>query len=194
MSTHAPASAVRPDRAAAVRAALRRLVAVRGFHGASMGAVAKEAGVATGTAYVHYASKDELVLAAYVETKLALGEAAAAAIDAADEPDRRFRALWIAAFEHLRAYPDDARFLVQVDGSPYARAAHAAVIDGAEDALLRAAVAPDMAARMLALPPEVLYELGLAPAARLVAQGIELTTAQVRSIADGCWRAISRPG
>lgn len=194
MSTGAPASAVRPDRAAAVRAALRRLVAARGFHGASMGAVAKEAGVATGTAYVHYASKDELVLAAYVETKLALGEAAAAAIDPADEPDRRFRALWVAAHEHLLAHPDDARFLVQVDGSPYAREAHAAVIDGAEDALLRAAIAPDMAARMLQLPPEVLYELGLAPAARLVAQGIELTTAQVQSVADGCWRAISRPG
>jgi AcrR family transcriptional regulator len=41
------------DRAAAVRAALRTLVAERGFHGASMGAVAREAGVATGTAYVH---------------------------------------------------------------------------------------------------------------------------------------------
>ena len=35
-----------------------------GFHGASMGAVAREAGVATGTAYTHYASKDDLVLAA----------------------------------------------------------------------------------------------------------------------------------
>jgi len=29
-----------------------------------MGAVAREAGVATGTAYTHYASKDDLVLAA----------------------------------------------------------------------------------------------------------------------------------
>ena len=51
------------DRPAAIRRALRDLVAERGFHGASMGAVAKEAGVATGTAYVHYESKDELVYA-----------------------------------------------------------------------------------------------------------------------------------
>ena len=49
------------DRPAAIRRALRNLVADRGFHGASMGAVAKEAGVATGTAYVHYESKEELV-------------------------------------------------------------------------------------------------------------------------------------
>jgi len=53
------------DRAAAVRSALRTLVARHGFHGASMSAVAREAGVATGTAYTHYTSKDELVLAAY---------------------------------------------------------------------------------------------------------------------------------
>ena len=38
------------DRAAAVRSALRTLVARNGFHGASMSAVADEAGVATGTA------------------------------------------------------------------------------------------------------------------------------------------------
>jgi AcrR family transcriptional regulator len=53
------------DRAAAVRGAVRTLVARNGFHGASMSAVASQAGVATGTAYTHYASKDELVLAAY---------------------------------------------------------------------------------------------------------------------------------
>src|SRR5262249_28622624 len=68
-------------RAAAVRSALRTRVARNGFHGASMSAVAREAGVATGTAYTHYASKDELVLAAYRETKAQLGAAATAGLD-----------------------------------------------------------------------------------------------------------------
>ena len=86
------------DRAAAVRAALRSLVARNGFHGASMNAVAREAGVATGTAYTHYASKDELVLATYRETKTALGLAVTADLDLApDAPaESRFRALWLA--------------------------------------------------------------------------------------------------
>lgn len=44
------------DRAAAVRNALRTLVARHGLHGASMSAVASEAPVATGTAYTHYAA------------------------------------------------------------------------------------------------------------------------------------------
>ena len=83
------------DRAAAVRAALRLLVAERGFHGASMGAIAREAGVATGTAYTPYESKDALVLAAYVETK---GHLAAATINTVDQrapAAERFRAIWL---------------------------------------------------------------------------------------------------
>ncbi len=189
-----PTRSARPDRAGAVRAALRRLVAERGFHGASMGAVAREAGVATGTAYVHYASKDELVVAAYAETKLRLGEAAVAAVDPAEPPERRFRALWVAAYGHLLEHPDDARFLIQVDGSPYAGAAHAAVVEREDDPLLRAAGAPDMAGRLLELPLDVIYELGLAPATRLVARGVALSGEQVATVAEACWRAISRPG
>ncbi len=47
-------AAIKLDRAAALRDAARRLVARHGFHGASVAAIAAEAGVATGTAYVHY--------------------------------------------------------------------------------------------------------------------------------------------
>ena len=79
-------SAVLVDRAAAVRRALRTLVARHGFHGASMSAVAAEAGVATGTTYTHYESKDSLVLAAFLETKAALGLAATACLDAEAAP------------------------------------------------------------------------------------------------------------
>jgi AcrR family transcriptional regulator len=180
------------DRAAAVRSALRTLVARNGFHGASMSAVAREAGVATGTAYTHYASKDELVLAAYCETKAQLGAAATADLHAGAEPAARFRGIWLASYRHLKANPDHARFLLQVDHSPYRSAAHQAAIAGG-DPLVAQAAAPDVAARLLPLPLEVLYELGLSPAVRLAAAGAELTDEQLDEIADACWRAISRP-
>jgi TetR/AcrR family transcriptional repressor of multidrug resistance operon len=93
------------DRAAAVRAALRSLVARNGFHGASMSAVAREAGVGTGTAYTHYASKDELVLAAYCETKAALGQAVTAGLGPDLRADRQFRALWLACYRYSDANP-----------------------------------------------------------------------------------------
>ncbi|HKH18799.1 MAG TPA: TetR family transcriptional regulator [Solirubrobacteraceae bacterium] len=182
------------DRAAAVRRALRALVAQRGFHGASMGAVAAEAGVATGTAYTHYGSKDELVLAAYRETKAELAAAATAGLDPSAEPAERFRSIWLAAHRHLAANREHALFLLQVDCSPYSAEAHAAALAGDGDPLLEQAATPDIAAWLLPLPLEVLYELGLAPAVRLAAGGAELGENALGTIADACWRAISRPG
>jgi len=55
------------------------------------------------------------------------------------------------------------------------------------------AATPDTAARLLPLPLEVIYELGLSPAVRLAAAGTELTDQQLDDIAGACWRAISRP-
>jgi AcrR family transcriptional regulator len=191
-----PAPTVRAptDRAAAVRSALRTLVAHNGFHGASMSAVAREAGVATGTAYTHYASKDELVLAAYCETKAALGVASTADLDHAAATEVRFHTLWLACYHHLRESPERARFLLQVEHSPYRSAAHEAALADENDPLLAEVALPDFAERILPLPLEVLYELALGPAIRLAAGEVELTQTQLGDIADACWRAVSRPG
>ena len=189
MSTTARRSEV--DRARAVRIALRRLVAEGGFHGASMNAVAKAAGVATGTAYVHYQGKDELVIAAYAETKRELGLAAVGAVDPDAPPHERFASMWLALHSHLAANPDDARFLVQVEHSPYLALAHERASAPSDDPLLAAAAAPDLATLLAPLPPEVLWELGLAPAVRLVAAGTGLTNEQLSATAEACWRAVT---
>lgn len=182
------------DRAALVRHALRSLVAERGFHGASMSAIARHAGVATGTAYTHYASKDALILAAYQETKAELGAAATDGLDPRDPPGQRFRQIWLAIYRHLARHPEHARFLLQVDHSPYRDDLYAAVIAG-DDPLYAAVTAPDIAAQLLPLPLEVLWELGLSPAVRLAASAkeIALSDEQLAEIADACWRAVSGP-
>lgn len=182
------------DRAAAVRTALRGLVAGNGFHGASMSAVAREAGVATGTAYTYYPSKDDLVLATYRETKAALGMAAAAHVDPTLTSEERFRTLWLACYQYLTANRDHAKFLLQVEHSPYRGAAHEAALANEDDPLLAEVVRPDIAARLLPLPLDVIYDLSLGPAVRLAASGVELTGAQLDEIAGACWRAVSRPG
>jgi AcrR family transcriptional regulator len=185
-------TAVGVDRAAAVRRALRTLVARHGFHGASMSAVAAEAGVATGTTYTHYASKDALVLAAYLETKAELGVAATAELDVAAAPAERFRSIWLATYRHLAAHPEHALFMLQVDCSPYRAEAHEAAMSAAGDPLLQQATMPEIAELLLPLPLEVLYELGLAPTVRLAAAGAELSDADLAAVADACWRAVSR--
>jgi AcrR family transcriptional regulator len=183
----------RIDRAAAVRAALRTLVARNGFHGASMSAVAAEAGVATGTAYVHYASKDDLVLATYLQVKRDLGAAAVAGLDSTSPADERFRAMWYGIYGHLAAEPDRARFLVQVDGSPYARTAHARAMEAEDDPIMAEAARPDLAAQLAPLPGEVLYDLGFGPAVRLAASGKSPDAEMLDALSDACWRAITRP-
>lgn len=186
-----PPAATEIDRAAAVRGALRRLVAGRGFHGASMSAVASEAGVAAGTAYTYYASKDELVLATYAEVKRELGEAATEDLDPALAPRSRFLTLWSKVYEHLRADPTRAQFLLQLDSSPYAEAGHDLVMADEGDRLLAAAAAPDMAEELVDLPSEVLFDLGLGPAVRLAARDHGLTDAQLAQVAESCWAAIT---
>jgi AcrR family transcriptional regulator len=178
------------DRASAVRAALRVLVAERGFHGASMSAIARAAGVATGTAYTHYESKDALVLAAYAETKAQLAAAATKTLDPRAAPAERFRAIWLATYRHFAANPEHARFLLQVDHSPYRALAHDGVAE--DDPLVAQASAPDLVAELLPLPLDVIYELGIAPAVRLAATGAGLSDAELDIAAAACWRAISR--
>ncbi|MGH2720523.1 MAG: TetR/AcrR family transcriptional regulator [Actinomycetota bacterium] len=180
------------DRGAAVRRALRTLVARHGFHGASMSAVAAEAGVATGTAYVHYRSKDDLVFAAYLETKRELGQAAVAGIEPGAPPEQRFRRLWHNVHRHLAGDPDRARFLVQVEWSPYAREAHERALGAADDPLVAEASKPDLAALLAPLQPGVLYDLALGPAVRLVAGGVEIDQAGLDAVAGACWRAVTR--
>lgn len=182
-----------PNRAAAIRAAVRALVAEEGFHGASMSKVASRAGVAAGTAYVHYASKDEIVLAAYREAKQALGEAAIAAVADPSTLQERFVQLWLGAYRHLVAEPQTARFLVQVDASPYAAAAHAHAA-GRADALMAELASSGLSGMLADLPDAALYELGLGPAVRLAAQAVELTPEQQRLVATACWQAVTSPG
>lgn len=184
-------TATRPDRAAAVRAALRRLVAQRGLHGASMAAVAAEAGVATGTAYVHYASKEELLLAAYLELKADLGRAAVADLDPSAPPVDRFRALWRGVHGFLAAEPDRARFLLQVDSSPLAAAAHERALAAGDDPVLAQAATPDLAALLAPLPLPVLWDLGFGPAIRIAAGAETLTDDQLALVATACWRSIT---
>lgn len=184
-------AAARIDRAAAVRLALRTLVARHGLHGASMSAVAKAAGVATGTAYVHYQSKEELLFATYLELKRELGDAVLGEVDPAAPAHDRFVQLWSAIYRFLAAEPDRARFMIQLDSSPYARVAHEMAMSADGDPIMAMAAAPDLAAHLAPLSLEVLYDIGLGPAIRLAATEAGADDSVVKAIAEACWRAVT---
>ena len=180
-----------PDRAARIRRALVELVAEHGLYGAVMSAVAKRAGVGTGTAYVYYPSKEALLLDAYWEVKLAIGAAAMAGVDPGAAPADRFRKIWTAVYRHLAADPARARFLVQVDHSPLAAQAHELALAGDQDPLVAAAGSADLRPLLADLELELLYDLGLAPAVRLAASRPGLPDHELEAVAGACWRAIT---
>lgn len=178
----------RVDRAALVRRAMVELVAERGIHGTSMSQVAERAGVATGTAYVHYESKEDLLIAAFVEAKGRLGTIVAADLDPEQTPGEIFRSLWRRLYDHLREDQHLARFLTQIDESPLRSKAHEALPD--DDPLIL--LGEEMSDHLVDLPVEIIYELGLAPAVRLAASDTSLDVDQVGAVIDACWRAIHR--
>jgi len=180
------------DRPAAIRRALRDLVAQRGFHGASMGAVATEAGVATGTAYVHYESKDELVFATYLEIKTALGDGVLEGFDGESSPEERWSHLLKAAYRFFEEEPERARFLTQLEESPYYEEAHARHSESG-DALLAAVQSEEIMELLVDLPGEVIYALSLGVAVRLVAAGTRLKDEELDTLVTATWRAVTRP-
>lgn len=167
------------------------VVAERGLHGASMSSIAQAAGVAVGTAYVHYADKEDLLLAAYREVKADLGAAAAQAASPADAPGERFLRIWHAVADHLGQDPVRARFLAQVAVSPYSRSAQDAVMDQPDEGFAQALDACELAGTFVDLPATVLFDLGIGPLIRVIAARQELSAAQWAALGKACWRAVA---
>jgi AcrR family transcriptional regulator len=179
------------DRAAALRQAMRTIVARHGLHGASMSRIAKEARVAQGTAYVHYQSKEQLLVAAYLELKRKMGTAACADIDRTTTPHDRFVQVWLGIYHFLAQEPERAQFMLQIESSPYARIAHEMGVAVPDDPLMAEAAALYAADVLAPLDLDALYDLAFWPAIRRAATGDDTNDTAPRAIAEACWRAVT---
>jgi AcrR family transcriptional regulator len=164
------------------------LVAEHGIHGTSMTQVAERAGVATGTAYVHYESKENVLIASFVEVKQSLGRAGVEGVESVDQPRAVFEAVWRRIHRYLENDPAIAHFLVQFEASPLRARAHEALPD--DDPL--SSIAAGLADNFVDLPSEILYDLALAPAVRLAASTSELDPGQLDLLIESCWKAVSK--
>lgn len=90
-----------------ILAAARRIFAAQGLEGASLRAIAQEAGYTHGALYFYYASKEEIygdLLAGSLDRLLG---AVRAAVPANAAPDERLRGASLAFFDYYRDRPDD---------------------------------------------------------------------------------------
>lgn len=157
-----------------------------------MGAVAKAAGVAAGTAYVHYESKEELVYAAYFELKAELSAAVLAGYDESAAPYDRWDHLLRSMHEYLAEDPARARFLTQLEESPYYEEAHRRFVESG-DPLSEVAGSPDLLELLMPLPADVIYALSLGVAVRLIAAGTILKGDDLDLLVQATWRAVTKP-
>lgn len=107
------------DKRSEIMQAALELIAEQGFHGAPMALIASTAGVAAGTIYNHFASRDELIceLLQAIEGRIT---AEIQAGDAANLPtDLRFIHICQVLLDYFIAHPLEFRYLEQFHNSPY---------------------------------------------------------------------------
>jgi AcrR family transcriptional regulator len=131
-----------------------------------------------------------LVHETYLEIKQELGDTVVDQIDPGAEPRERYRQIWLATYTYLRKEPERARFLTQLEESPFYTRAHQMVLERG-DRLIEEANRPDLRALLVDLPMEVLWSLSLGMAVRIVASGIALTDKELNTLIDSTWRAVT---
>lgn len=109
------------DKQCAIFESTLKLIQAQGFHGTPMSQIAHEAGVATGTIYHYFRSKDELIqeLFSYCKSKV---EAVMFREEEAGFPyPERFVLIWLHLTNYYVRRPEILSFLEQFFSSPYVR-------------------------------------------------------------------------
>jgi TetR/AcrR family transcriptional regulator, repressor of fatR-cypB operon len=107
------------DKRADVMQAALELIAEQGFHGAPMARVAERAGVAAGTIYRYFESKDVLINELYREVEKKIMETIQEGHPADATIRERFLQLSTALLRFMIANPIQFRYLEQYHNSPY---------------------------------------------------------------------------
>ena len=130
--------------------------------------------------------------ATYLELKAELGAAVLADFDPTVEPRERWRHVLTEAYDFLALEPERARFLTQLEESPYYEEAHARLL-AAGDPLAEMGRSEDLMEIFVPLPYEVIYALSFGVAVRLAAAGVRLKPEEIDLLVDATWRAVTKP-
>jgi len=98
------------DKRQAIRDAVVAEVIKGGLSGTSVARIANRAGLSSGTIYLYYENKDQLLQQVYIEIKMLLHSQMMAAIEPAASTTRNLRCLWLSTIDFLVANPDKFLF------------------------------------------------------------------------------------
>lgn len=107
------------DKKKAIFKSTLELVKENGFHGTPISLIAKKAGIAAGTIYIYFNSKDELMTELYTTIRTQMIEEILVKDDESKDYKERFFQIWL---NHCLFYinnPEIVYFLEQYTNSPY---------------------------------------------------------------------------
>lgn len=107
------------DKLRAIAQATFTLVEQTGLSGLTMAAIAREAGIATGTLYVYFASKEELMVALYEQAKTETTASLLLGDDPAAPLRSRFEHLWRNWLDRRLTHYPQMVFIEQYYNSPW---------------------------------------------------------------------------
>lgn len=107
------------DKRAAVMQAMMELVTEYGFHGTAMSMVAKRAGVAAGTIYHYFESKEEIINQLYTELNHRMGATLLEESTGKGTTKERFFGFYANLYQYFITHPDEFHFLEQYANSPF---------------------------------------------------------------------------
>ncbi len=107
------------DKRTAIMEAALKLFTERGFHGTSTAQISKEAGVATGTLFNYFPTKEDLINSLYFEVKGRLSRSMGTGIEIESTFQERLRRLWSNSINWGVDNQEEFLFVGQFCSSPY---------------------------------------------------------------------------
>lgn len=178
-----------------MRAALE-LVAEDGFSAATTAAIARRAGVAEGTLYRHFDSKDTLFVAVYSGIKERVFDSVMAETDASGSVEDRFRQLWRGVWNAYRADPAAFTYGQRFSEYPLAQQGNGQIHEGFVRHISTLIEDGQAAGEIRQAPGSVLRAFFFPPMVSMLKQAIaghDWPQAELDSAIDTAWDAWRRP-
>jgi len=190
----------KPDKREEILTATKKLIAEQGFHGAPMAMIAARAGVAAGTIYCYFDSRDILIKELYCEIEQRVSDALHEEYTHELPIRERFMYFSSKLLKYFIANPLDFRYVEQFHNSPYGAEYRRNNIlcsknEGCDDfhILFNQGVAQQLIKN---LPLPVLFALSFGPLMAVMRDHIQnvvnLNEELIEPIAAACWDAVKR--
>ncbi len=190
----------KPDKRDEIIRAALMLMTEQGFHGAPMAQIAERAGVAAGTIYRYFESRDVLIMEIYKKLEKIIRQFIESKYDPAAPFRARFMHLGTSILSYFTQNPKIFRYMEQFHSSPYG-AAHRqdTILSDSEDGcnIFKDLFEQGLQQQVIKpLPMIVLFALAFGPITNLARDHIlgfvHMDEILIQQTIDACWDAIKR--